>query len=502
MIPDRTPVIVGVGQITCRPGSDDELVTAPDPIALMTEAARLAAADSGAPGIVERMDAVYVPQPLTRRYPDPGRLVAPRLGVEGARCYRALVGGNSPQLLMNEAASAIQRGTHDVALIVGAEAMHTRFRARRAGIELPWERSELPPCSDEIGDARPGTSEFEQAHGARIPIEIYPLFETAIRAAHGRDPQTHQREVGVLWARFAAVAAANPHAWNMTPYSSEEIITPGPGNRVVTFPYLKRMCANMGVNQGAAVLLASYGTARGASVPEHHLVFPLAGADAHDHYLFSERWSLAESPAIRTIAQDLAAATRIGVDDVSRFDLYSCFPSAVEVASAALNLAATDARPITLTGGLALFGGPGNNYMTHSIAETVMACRQDPGSVGMATGVGWYLTKHSAGLYSTRPLDTGFQRVDPASTQPRIDALPRRQPAPDYDGDATVEATAVPCNREGAAERAIISALTPDGRRALAVTSDPDTLASMMAQSWEGRRVTLKPAEGRNALVV
>ena len=102
-------------------------------------------------------------------------------------------------------------------------------------------------------------SRFPTTATAIAPTQIYPLFETALRADAGRTVEEHQREVSELWATFAAVSAANPHAWSRVAYSPDEIRTPSADNRVVTFPYLKRMCANIDVDQGAAMLLRSVG---------------------------------------------------------------------------------------------------------------------------------------------------------------------------------------------------------------------------------------------------
>ncbi len=65
------------------------------------------------------------------------------------------------------------------------------------------------------------------------------------------------------------------------------------------------------------------------------------------------------------------------VADVDAFDLYSCFPSAVEVAMHARSASPRTIRaPISVTGGLPFFGGPGNNYVTHSIAEMMNVVRR------------------------------------------------------------------------------------------------------------------------------
>jgi acetyl-CoA C-acetyltransferase len=233
-------------------------------------------------------------------------------------------------------------------------------------------------------------------------------------------------------------------------------------------------------------------------------VYLHAGADGADRQFVTERWSLAESPAMRVVTGDALAAAGFTADDIARFDLYSCFPSAVQAAMGAIGLAGPaggDDRPLTLTGGLSFFGGPGNNYVTHSVAAMVDACRADPDSVGMVTGVGYFLTKHSTGIYSTRPPAGGFVRVDPRATQAKLAATPPRVPAGAYAGPATVEATAVQFGREGTPAVALLATLTPDGRRALANSNDRGAMASMTTEEWAGRVVTLTTDGRVNRLV-
>jgi acetyl-CoA C-acetyltransferase len=264
---------------------------------------------------------------------------------------------------------------------------------------------------------------------------------------------------------------------------------------VISFPYTKLMCANIAVDQAAALLLSSYGTARDLGVPDAKLVFPLGGASAHEHYFFTERATLDTSPGMGTAARAALDAVGIGVDDVARFDLYSCFPAAVELSMGELGLrgpAGGDDRPLTVTGGLGFAGGPANDYPTHAIARMVEACRADPGSVGLVHALGWYSTKHSVGMYSTTPPAGGLARVDDAAVQATVDALPAREPAGAFEGTAIVEATSVEFEREGGPEIAIVSLVTGDGRRALANTGEPDVLHSMTEHAWEGRTVEVR----------
>jgi len=481
--------VAGCGEVTQHAVAGPELLGVVD---LAAEAARRAGDDAGG-RLLERVEVVASVMSFALRHPDPGRLVADRLGLSRVRTLQSQVGGNMPQYLLNELGAEIAAGRLDVALIVGVENLHSRKKGE--GVAFDPDSAPVREPAPLVGDARPGWSADELAHQAAAPRVVYPLFESALRAAGGRGLEEHRRRVSELWAHFAAVSATRPAAWSQKAWSAEEIGTPAPDNRMVVYPYTKRMCANMFTDQAGAVLLCSPEAARAAGVSEDRFVYLHAGADGVDRQFITERWSLAESPGLRATAGGALAGAGVGVDDIARFDLYSCFPSAVQTAMKELGLAGPaggDDRPLTVTGGLSFFGGPGNNYVTHSVAAMVDACRADPGSRGMVTGVGWFLTKHSAGVYSTRPPEQGYVRVDPAATQTEIDAGPRRNPAGSHAGPATVEATVVQYNREGDPALAVLTTLTPDGRRALVNSTDPSVLKSMVTEEWAGRPVELR----------
>jgi len=403
VIDPRTPVIVGVGQTSQRPADPAD---ASEPADLLAAAVRAAESDAAAGrALVPRASVVAVCDILSWRYPDPGALLARKVGAEPHLTVLSTVGGNSPQMLVNRLAGAISAGEADVVIVGGVECMYSRLRARSGERRwLEWSHPDDPACPNVWGDDRPGSNDYELAHGVAAPTIVYPLLETALRAARGRTIEEHRHYVAELWSGFARAASDNPHAWSRDGWTAEQIRRPSPDNRMVTFPYTKRMCANLGVDQAAALLMCSYGTAVDAGVPPDRLVHPLAGADVHDHFFVTERHSLGEAPGIGVAGRAALDAAGLSLDDVDRFDLYSCFPSAVQMAMGALGLvgpAGGDERPLTVTGGLAFAGGPGSNYASHSIAGMVEACRTDPGSVGLVTALGWYATKHAVGLYST-----------------------------------------------------------------------------------------------------
>jgi len=415
--------------------------------------------------------------------------VGQRLGATPRDTSVSGLGGNSPQTVLNRACLDIQSGAADLVLVGGAEAWRTRSSAKRSGVEATWTRQ-----SDDVPAARASTGDVamsspgEQARGVFLPVQVYPLFEQAHRIELGRGLEEHLQVMSELWARFSDVAATNPHAWIQRAYSAEEIRTPSADNRMIGFPYTKLMNSNNAVEQGAGVILCSTERAIELGVPRDRWVFPYSGTDAHDHYFMSERDRLGRSPAMRIAGAAALDLAGVGVDDLAHVDLYSCFPSAVEIAAHELGLSID--RPLTVTGGLSFAGGPWNNYVTHAIATMSSVLRDEPGSVGLVSGNGGFITKHAFGVYGTNPPVGPFRHAEP---QAEVDALPRRELCDEPDGHARVEAWTVMHDREGEPETAIVAALLDDGRRAWGVTSEPEPVKVAVTEDLAARRVALRP---------
>jgi acetyl-CoA C-acetyltransferase len=498
----RTPVLVGAGQVTNGPAGPSPLpegVEPPEPgvepVELMAVAVRAALADCGPTAgrrLAADLGSLRVVRPLSWTYIDAATPLADRLGVTPRQVAQSAIGGNSPQTIASATARAIAAGELDVAIVAGAECMASRAAHRRAhaGAEPPWtvqDPATSPPVA--LAQDRSPVTDEELRAGLLQPIHVYPLFEQAIRAAAGRTPAEHQEVIAGLWARFAAVAAQNPWAWDRRGWRPAELATPGPGNRMLALPYPKRLVAYDRVDQAGAFVLCSVEAARAAGVPEERWVFPLSGADAHDHWFVSDRADLGRSPAIAAAGSAALDAAGLGIDDVAHVDLYSCFPCAVEMGAAALGLPVDDPdRPLTVTGGLTFFGGPINDYATHAIVQMAWRLREQPGTVGLVTALGWYATKHAVGLFSTRPPAGGFRWSD---VQAEVDALPTCPRAEGYVGPATIETYTVTYSREGAPERGIAALRTPGGQRTWASTDEPSALTELVAADALGRRAAV-----------
>jgi acetyl-CoA C-acetyltransferase len=330
----------------------------------------------------------------------------------------------------------------------------------------------------------------EVARGVFLPVQHYPMFDVALRAHDGLTIDEHRRRLGELWSGFSRVAATNPDAWIQREYTAEQIVEPSVDNRMVGFPYTKLMNSNNNVEQGAGLIMCSVERATALGVPRDRWVFLHSGAGAHDHWWVSNRDDLHSSPAIRAAGRRALALAGVGPDDLAHIDLYSCFPSAVQVAARELGLGLD--RQLTVTGGMSFAGGPWNNYVMHSIATMAGLLRSDPGSRGLVTGNGGYLTKHAFGVYSTEPPAEGYRHAD---CQAEVDALPRREAVESFEGTVEVETYTVMHGRDGGPEQAVAALRTPDGRRTWGRSDDATLMDALVAEEWVGRSVALD-AEG------
>lgn len=488
---ERQPILVGVGQWTNRLEDADQAV---QPLEMMERVARLAAQDAGATELLSKLDSVNVINIISWSYEDPAGQLASLLGARPRERIYTSLGGNSPQARVNAVADQIGRGEIHVALIAGAEAMYGLKLTRKAGREVRWPKATSPP--EVVGDNRWGSNDVEQRHHAHLPIRIYPLFENALRARRGWSLAEHREHVGRLYEGFASIARDNPHAWFRDGKTADQITTIDADNRMISFPYPKYVNAIMDVDQAAALILTNVGTARQLGIPEAKWIYVRGVAEAFDHWYVSDRVNYHSSPAIRLAGERALAQAGLRIDDIGHFDLYSCFPCAPQIAADMLGVPLGDPRPLTVTGGLAYFGGPGSNYTTHAIARMAEILRAEPGSHGLVSALGWYLTKHAIGIYSSAPPPApAWRREDPSTYQAIIDAQPAPRLEVRAEGTGTVEAYTVAHDRDGSPSVGIVVARLDDERRCWANVTDSSALERMEEIELIGQRGRLRHHE-------
>jgi acetyl-CoA C-acetyltransferase len=475
-----TPVIVGVGQVSER--STDPLGA--DPVSLAVRALRAAEQDCGAAGVLRAADSVaYVPS-VSWQYPDGAALIATALGASPAETVRSSTfGGDGGLRLINDAAASIASGHAAIVLVGGAEAAATAAAAEKAGRELGWPDQPEGTAPDRVvgADLEPNNGP-ETGAGLVAPIWMYALIESAIRGKAGLSRPQHLSRITALWSRFSEVAAANPFAWLPERRSADSLAGATGENRPISAPYAKLLTANLQVNQATGTILCSAAAATSLGIPQDRWVFPHAGAHATDEWFVSERADMASSPAIKAAGTAVLEHAALDISDISHIDLYACFPSAVEIAASELGLPLDDPhRPLTVTGGLTFAGGPGNNYSGHAIANLVPLLRSEPEAFGLATALGWYSTKHAAGVFSAQPPLRLFADID---ADLRLAWPPARRALSDYAGTAVLEAYTIPYDRDGQPSAAVITALTPSGDRVVRRISDPAPFLANDPLGW------------------
>jgi acetyl-CoA C-acetyltransferase len=500
--PERIPVVVASGQSIERL----DLVS---PVDLMERASEEALAE--APGLRGAIDRLSVVNVMTRAGPATASELARRIGVEAPVREVTTIGGNTPQWLVSRASSDIARGELSATLIAGAEAIRSSRARRTAGLPADPGATDLP-ADPVVGDDGPGVGPAESAIGLLLPVHVYPMLESVLAARAGHDGPGHRQGLGRLLAPLTAVAADHPFAWFPVRRDAAEIATPSPDNRIVCEPYTKLMAAFLGSDQGAALVVCSLAAARRAGVADR-AVFVWAGAEAVDVRFPASRPDLGRSPALGAAGRALfeaasaAAGARatVGVDDLEWLDVYSCFPSAVEMATEALGINPDGHRGLTVTGGLPYFGGPGNNYTTHAIATLTDHLRDgSPGCLGMATGVGWFVTKHALGLYGSSPPPAGFRRGDTAEDQSRIDdSAVETALEVDEAMTAVILAATVARDHRGQPTDAPVIARLPDGRQMALAPADGEVVEAMGAldvPGLVGKPVVVQPGPARYRL--
>ncbi|MBI4777069.1 MAG: hypothetical protein HY788_23300 [Deltaproteobacteria bacterium] len=490
----RRVVVAGWGQITQRKEQKERLL---EPVGLMRECSLLAGDLAGDRELVEKIDGIMTPRIMSCCYPNSADLLARELGASSRFKFVSKIGGNSPQSLVNKAAGMIARGELDSVLISGAETFYPRSKAACGS-----QNRLLGPADQEITDDMIGSTKLEESHGLTLPIHGFPLYETAFWAESGLDKEAYFAKVGTSWAEFNEAAVNNPYAWTQTPLTGREIVTPGPTNRYIVFPYTLYMTSLLTADLGSAILLMSEEKARRTAPGGRNTVYFMGGGYAEDRQrFFIHKTNFTTSPPMKAAAEKALNRSRLSIDEIRCFDLYSCFPCAVTMARRMIGISPTDPRPQTLTGGLGFFGAPANNYTTHAIASLAEEIASGRKENGMVTALGWFMHKHAAGVYGAEPPDTALDTHDLEDDKAFLAGADPVEADPTPRGKGMIDTYSIPFSRDGSPLYAIVYGKTEAGKRFVANTPpDPDMFRRLCTENQVGRavRLTHDARENRN----
>lgn len=484
----RTPVIVGAAALSQH---TDEQEHGVDAVGLMAEACRAAEQASGASGLLAQADLVVVPRG-SWRYPDPARLVADGVGAANVRTEIVEIGVLQTTVL-SRALEAVATGGTEVALVVGGEALDRRRVARRQGrraSERVQDPSVVPGAV--IAAEVDFRGKYEGEWGLEEAYLQYALLDSALRHRLGLGIEENRAQIAELWAQFNRIAAANPAAWDRTPWSAEQLLDhTRRGNRPLADPYSVKTVTQMHVDQAAALIICSAGAADRAGVAEDRRIYPVVTVESDLAVPVVERADPGECAQWGFIAAELERAIGAPVATVDLLDLYSCFPIAVAHQRDAFGV--TGRADLTVTGGMTFGGGPLNNAALQAMATAahLLQNRSGPAS-GVVTAVSGLLAKQGAVLLARDRPERGYRRVD--VTDRARDAVRTRPVVARYTGRAIVDALTVLVARDGRAEIVAVLA-TPEGAGTVARSADQDLVQSARATDWVGATVEVADGE-------
>lgn len=405
-------------------------------------------------------------------------------------------GGTEPLTLLTEMAQAVARDEKSMVLIAGAEAIAYQKYARRNQLQEDWSEQFNTALDDREYRKRFACKE-ELSSGMTMPMHFYSLIENYQAHQRGHDLEQHRHFMAELFAPFSEVAAQNPYSQFPKAYSPTQLASVSDSNYPLTIPYTKSFVASDSVNQSAAVLLCSAGKARSLGIAPRHWIF-LQGLSARTDQYLLQRPNPGSSDAMRLVIEKTLSMAQVNISDIDLLDIYSCFPCAVTSVCDILNLPKRGSPPLTITGGLPFFGGPGNNYTLHALAEMTIQLRQSHRR-GLITANGGVLSKHAAIVLSDLPYTPDNKALswplDEAHALAEEDGA--HLPICENPTSGTVITYTVIYSKN-AADLGVVMGLTPNGERFLASSVDEEITRSMALANPIGRAVQTTTSDDKH----
>ncbi len=504
----KTPVLVGAGQVVDRKIGERESLS---PIDLATEASLRAINSVSVDNtFLDTIDVLAMsrffqdsvrgeslwPNPFGSPDNVPGAL-AKRLKISPSELIYAEVGGETPQRLVNQFSQRIFSGEIRTALISGAEAIATIKSGIKKNIKYQWHEN-IGGSFRDLWPEKEMATNLEKKYGMTLPISVYALFEQVRRHKKGLSSSDYREEMAKMLVNFNAVASANQFSQYPANVNVDFLRTISKENFLLCEPYTKWMVAQDAVNQGASLIMTSIEIAEKYNIPKKNLVFLTSYADCDDDFV-SKRSFLDKSEAQGLAIEHAFSNASITLNDLDYLDLYSCFPIAIFSACDYLGINVADlSRPLTVTGGLPFFGGPGNNYSLHAIAETIEKLQLNTAkATGAVIANGGYLSKHSVGIYSNFLAKQWMPSI-PCKTLPKSKLVVVEV----AEGIGIIESYSVSYNRSKISGGFIIGR-SENGNRFLAKPSRESTSYDFLCNGNPiGKKVLIKNNDGYNFFTV
>ncbi|MEH6567717.1 MAG: hypothetical protein V7709_01490 [Halioglobus sp.] len=505
-VADNTPIIIGAGQHVERllPGAQPPFNS---PVKLAAHAANAALDSTQVAHLNREIDTIAFVRLFSdssanwkSQFGGSNNLPASLARLIGAppehRIY-SNAGGTEPLTLLTEMAQAIARGEKSLTLIAGAEAIAYQKYARRNHLPDDWQE-QFDISLDNREYRKRFACKEELSSGMTLPTHFYSLIENYQAHQRGHNLEQHRQFMAELFAPFSEVARDNPYAQFTEAYTATQLARVSDSNYPLTIPYTKPFVARDSVNQSAAVLLCSAGKARSLGIAPAHWIF-LQGLSARTDQYLLQRPNPGSSEAMRQAIENTLSMAQSKISDIDLLDIYSCFPCAVTSVCDILNLPKHGSPPLTITGGLPFFGGPGNNYAMHALAEMAIKLRQS-NRRGLITANGGVLSKHAALILSDLPHTPANNpiRWPLEEIHTTVEEQGAGLPICSNPKSGTVITYTVIYN-QNAADLGIVMGLTPNGERFLASSVDQEITQSMALANPIGRVVKTSTCDDKHS---
>ena len=362
-------VVIGVSAIQQK-GDFENLDEA---LALMDQAVKEALSDSGNKLVKDHIDEIRTPKGFWR-YRDPGKWIAKNNDFKNIPTTYITKIGVLQQNLINSACKKILSGEINGSLIVGGE---SRYKRTKALIEKKdYEETALNINPDFYIKAKDDLyADIEKKELGMMAVGYYSIIESSLRARSSKSFNQHHEYIAKFYSEFSKIASKNDVGWIDNPIKPDEILNSSNINPEIAFPYNKFHCSSWNVNQAAGLIICSSKVADLLNIDKSIRVYLLASSENNFMIPTLLRPNLSKSYGMNLAAEFILNICKENNISEIIYDLYSCFPAAVEMFGEALKI--KNISQSSITGGMSFAGGPLNSYVLNSTVQMIRKIRSE-----------------------------------------------------------------------------------------------------------------------------
>ena len=314
-----------------------------------------------------------------------------------------------------------------------------------------------------------------------MAVGYYAILESAYRSMLQNNHDEHNNYLSEIYSSYSEIAASNEDGWIEQPLDKIDIKTESNKNLRQAFPYNKYHCTSWNVNQACAIIICSEDIADKLNIPFDKRVYPLASSENNHMIPTLQRPNLIEPAGMHLAAKFIIDICNKNNLIPNLYDLYSCFPVAVQMFAKSLKL--KDIKDKTVTGAMPFAGGPLNSYVLHSTAKIIEKLRENSG-VGIVTGVSGMMTKQSYALWSKNPcIDFTYEDCTKKAREIELPVKLSDQKS----GSGIIIGYTIHIRDD--VNKAIMFVDTDDKKRKLITSSDRNIINEMQNTEWVGKRI-------------